>query len=175
LSGFLRTPWLDLADRSKSTTCRGCLERGRLPATKAEQAGPYQQGTLFKLAVFAAPAIEPDVRRTAITSRLTHDAGSCSGQRPATRLRYFVTAFHAVGLSFTGGHACSRSHHLVRDSIVDLILHRPVWSPPARHCRNPTFLASEGLDMGITMPVSKPVHAEQHGLASFDVLRAAVD
>lgn len=133
--GFLRTPWLELADGSKSAFCRGRSERGCLPATKAERAGPYQQGTLFKLAVFAAPAIEPDVRRTAIASRLTHDAGSYSGQRPATRLRYFVTAFHAVGLSLTAKHACPRSHHLVRDGIIDLILHCPVWSPPARHCR----------------------------------------
>jgi hypothetical protein len=144
------------------------LERGGLRATKAERAGPYQQGTLFKLAVFAAPAIEPDVRRTAIASRLTHDAGSYSGQRPATRLRYFVTAFHAVGLSLTARHACPRSHHLVRDGIVDLILHRPVWSPPVCHYRYPISLSSEELQMVIATSVSNPVHAEQEGLASFD-------
>jgi len=36
--------------------------------------------------------------------RLTRGAGSDSGQRPATRFRYFVTAFHATGLCFACRH-----------------------------------------------------------------------
>jgi hypothetical protein len=120
------------------------------------------------LAVFAASAIEPDVCRTAITSRLTRNAGPDSGERTAARFRDFVTAFHAVWLSLTRRHARPRSHHLVRDGIVDLILHRPVWSPPVCHCRYPVSLSSEELQMVIATSVSNPVHAEQEGLASFD-------
>ena len=94
---------------------------------------------LFELAVFAAPAIEPDGCRTAIPLRLARNAGFDSRQRLPARFRYFVTAFHAMGLRLTGWHARPRSHHLVRDGVIDLILHRPVWSPSTRHYRCPTF------------------------------------
>ena len=97
---------------------------------------------LFELAVFVAPAVETDVRRTAITRRLTRHAGPDSGHRTAARFRDFVTAFHAMGFAFTRRHARPRPHHPVRDGIVDLILHRPVRSPTGRHCRYPMPLSS---------------------------------
>jgi len=116
---------------------------------------------LFELAVFAASAIEPDVRRTAITSRLTRNAGSDSGKRTAARFRDFVTAFHAVGLSFTRRHARPRPHHFVRNAIVDLILYSSVWSPPVRHCCYPIFVKPEELHMETATTVSKPIRAGQ--------------
>ena len=52
---------------------------------------------LFELAVFAAPAIEPDIHRTAIKLRLTRNAGPNARQHLAARFRDFVTAFQAMG------------------------------------------------------------------------------
>ena len=122
-------------------------------------AGQWGEGRLFELAVFAAPAVEPDVGRTAITHRLTRDAGPDPWQRSAARFRDFLTAFDAVGLAFAGRHAGARPFHLVGDRVVDLVLHRPVWSPPVCHCWCPVCLSSEGVQMVIGAWVSNAVRA----------------
>ena len=124
-------------------------------------AGQWGEGRLFELAVFAAPAVEPDVGRTAITRRLTRDAGPDPWQRAAARFRDFLAAFDAVGFAFTCRHAGARAFHLVGDGVVDLVLHRPVWSPPVCHCWCPVSLSSEVVQMVIGACVSKRVHEER--------------
>ncbi len=122
---------------------------------KQQRAKPHRPGALFELAVFAAPAVEPDIHRTAITRRLTPDAGPDTGKHTAARFRDFVTAFQAMSLSLTRRHARPRSHDAVHDGIVDLILHRPIRGPPARHCRVPVSLTSQGHHMGMSAARSK--------------------
>src|SRR4051794_31340413 len=110
---------------------RSCNQTGWLStATQGEQdhnrREPQQRPALFELAVLAAPAVEPDMHRTAITLRLARNAGPDPGKRTAARFRDFVTAFQAMALSDTRRHARPRSHDAVYDGIVDLVLHRPV-------------------------------------------------
>jgi hypothetical protein len=113
------------------------------------------QGALFELAVFAAPAVEPDSHWTAIKRRLTPNAGPDSGKHTAARFRDFITAFQAMGLSLTNRHARPRSQDPVYHGIVDLILHRPVPGPPARHSRFPVSLTSQGHHIGLNAARSK--------------------
>jgi hypothetical protein len=98
---------------------------------------------LFELTVFVAAAVEPDVRRTTITRRLTRYAGLDSAHRTTARFRDFVAAFKAMGLSLTRRHVRPRSHDAVYDGIVDLVLHSSVPGPPARHFRFPVSLTSQ--------------------------------
>ena len=56
----------------------------------------------LELAVLAAPSVEPDVRRTAISGRLARHTRPGSRQGAAACFRDFVTAFHAVCLSRAG-------------------------------------------------------------------------
>lgn len=100
---------------------------------------------LSELAVFAAPAIEPDVCRTEITSRLTFNAGPDARHREAAPFRDVVAAFHAVRLALTCWHARPRPQHFVRDGVFNLILHSSVWSPPVRHGRHSLSVLSEHL------------------------------
>jgi len=110
---------------------------------------------LFELAVFAAPTVEPNVHRTAITRRLAYDTGPDSGQRTAACLRDFVTALHAIDFSLTCRHACPRSHHAVHNGVVDLVLDRPVRGPTTRHCRCPTSRPSRERHIGACSARSK--------------------
>jgi hypothetical protein len=127
------------------------------------QAGRTEEATASsELAVFAAPTIKPDVHRTAITSRLTYDAGLDARSRKAAPFRDFVAAFHAVRLALTRWHARPRPHYSVRDGVVDLLLHSSVWSSPVRHCRHPVSVLSEELQIGTATTVSKPVRAQRN-------------
>jgi hypothetical protein len=103
---------------------------------------------LFELAVFAAPAVEPDVHGTAVTRRLTLDARPNPRKHPPARFGDLLAAFEAMGLCHACRHACPRSHDSVHDGIVDLILNRPVGGPPVRHHRiqfAPLSIALSGL------------------------------
>ena len=111
---------------------RPCAGPARSQAGRAEEAKASPE-----LAVFAAPAVEPDVRRTSITSRLARDAGPNARHRKAAPFRDVVAALHAVRLALARRHARSRPPHLVRDGVVNLILHSSVRSPPARHLPPP--------------------------------------
>jgi len=113
------------------------------------------QGALFELAVFAASAVEPGSHGTAVKRRLTLNAGPDAGKHPAARIRDFITAFQAVGLSLTNRHARPRSLDPVYDGIVNLILHRPVPGPPARHGRVPVAPTSQVDHIGINAASSK--------------------
>jgi hypothetical protein len=128
---------------------------------KRNRTKPHRPAALFELAVFAAPAIESDIHRAAITLRLTRDAGPDAGQYTAARFRDFVTAFQAMGFALAGRHARPRSHDPVYDGIVDLILHRPVRGPPARHCRFPVFLPSRLANIGNRNSRSKHRYVER--------------
>jgi hypothetical protein len=90
---------------------------------------------LFELAVLAAPSVEPNYHHSAIARGLTTDAHPDAGKHTAARLRDFVTAFNAMGLSLPCRQARPRSHDPIRDGIIDLILYRPVRGPPIRHLR----------------------------------------
>jgi hypothetical protein len=128
----------DLADTAPDAF--GNYVRDQTPTSrKRNKSAPNRidQGALFELAVFAAPAVEPDSHWTAIKRRLTPNAGPDSGKHTAARFRDFITAFQAMGLSLTNRHARPRSQDPVYHGIVDLILHRPVPGPPARHSRFP--------------------------------------
>jgi hypothetical protein len=118
-------------------------------------AKPHGPEALFELAVFAAPAIESNIHRMAITRRLTTDAGPDSGNHTAARFRDFVTAFQAMGLSLTRRHARPRSHDPVCDGIVDLILHRPIRGPSTRHFCLPASLTSQQHHIVISVARSK--------------------
>ena len=120
-----------------------------------------EAAALSELAVLAAPAIEPDVRRTAITSRLARDAGPDARDRKAAPVRDVVAAFHAVRLALARRHARPRPHHLVRDGVVDLVLHSSVRSPPVRHRCHPVSVLSEEMQIGTTTTVSKPVRVRR--------------
>src|SRR5580658_1455744 len=106
-----------------------------------KRAERLRSAALFELAVFADPAVEPDSHRMAVTLRLAPDAGPDARQHTAARFRDFVTAFQAMGFSLARRHVRARAHDPVYDGIVDLILHRPVPGPPARHCRCPVSLS----------------------------------
>lgn len=134
-----------IAGKLASVYAIDCLKTQRSPACVAEQRrmtqeprqSQYGQARLFELTVFAASAIEPDISRAAITSRLTRNAGPHPGKRMPSRLRDFLAACLAVWLAVTRRHARPCSHYLVRHGIVDLILHGSIRSPSACHCRCP--------------------------------------
>lgn len=137
------------ANRSLRSTNPDQLPRKR--ATQANRTGSARTRTgldrlagaaipklvLSELAILAAAAIEPDVRWTAITSGLTGDASTNARHCAAAAFRNVVTALGAVRLPCPRRQSCPRSHHLVRDGIIDLILHGTVRSPPTRHRRCP--------------------------------------
>ena len=113
------------------------------PQPRTKRHGPIgSAGGLFKLAVLAAPAVEPERRRAAIPRRLALDAGPNAGQNTAPSLWDFVAACFAMGFALARWHAGTRSEHPVDDGVVDLILHRPVRSPSAGHCRFPVAVSS---------------------------------
>jgi hypothetical protein len=146
----------DLADTGPDAF--GNYARDQTPTSrKRNKSEPNRidQGALFELAVFAAPAVEPDSHWTAIKRRLTPNAGPDSGKHTAARFRDFITAFQAMGLSLTNRHARPRSQDPVYHGIVDLILHRPVPGPPARHSRFPVSLTSQGHHIGLNAARSK--------------------
>jgi len=149
--------WSSLNSVADHKVIRRPSQAGTRPGGRTEEAT-----VLSELAVFAASTIEPDVHRTAITSRLTYDAGPDARNRKAARFRNFVTAFHAVRLALAPWHARPRPHHFVRDGVVDLILHSSVWSPPVRHRHHPVSILSEGLQIGTATTVSKPVRAQRN-------------
>ena len=119
----------------------------RTPSTTTT-ASVAESPALFELAVFVAPAVEPDIRRAAITRRLTGDAPAYTRQGATARLRDLFTAFHATGCAFTRRHMRARSQHAIRYGVIDLVLNRPVPRPTARHRCYPVSLSSEAIKIG---------------------------
>jgi hypothetical protein len=88
---------------------------------------------LLHLTILAAPPIDAEADRTAVVVRLTRNAPPYSRHRLTARYRNFLAAVRAIHRSPARRHPGTCSHYRVRDGVVDLVLHRPVWSPTTRH------------------------------------------
>ena len=98
--------------------------------------------------------------------RLAHNAGPGTGHGTPTRLRDFPTAFQAMSLALTRRHVGPRPHHPIRDGVIDLILHRPIRSPTARHHRYPMSLISPQRNIRTSNARSKDCSAHRQPQAT---------
>ena len=88
---------------------------------------------LFQLAVLATPTVDAESCWSTIPRGLTADAGEDTGNGAAPRFRDLVAAFDALSFACTGRDAGTSAQHAIRDSVVDLVLHRSIRSPTACH------------------------------------------
>src|SRR3954452_7593675 len=121
---------------------------------------------LLELAVFAAASVEADVRGTAIARRLTGNAGPNTRERPATSVGDSLPALDAVNRCLASRHARPGSHDAVRDSVVDLLLHRPVRGPTTRHRLDSSVSGSEHVTSERATPFPRPAPAHVAGVGT---------
>jgi hypothetical protein len=86
-----------------------------------------------QLTVLAAPAIEAALAPAGIARGLSLDAGSDTRQRATACFDNRLTAFVTIWCTLAGRHTPARFQHRIAHGVVDLILHRAIARPAARH------------------------------------------